>query len=74
MSTWLVVWLVLTLLSTLALGAVLVGLVRQALVLSRSLSRFTEETAPLAEEIGRGRERAADRGSNLEVPARHARR
>jgi hypothetical protein len=74
MSTWLVVWLVLTLLSILALGAVLVGVVRQALVLFRSVSRFTEETGPLTAEIGREGERAAARGSDLEPPGRHPRR
>jgi len=70
MSTWLVVWLVLTSLSILALIAVLAGLVRQALVLSRSLSRFTEEVGPLAAEIGREGERASERGSHLEAPGR----
>ena len=70
MSTWLVVWLVLTSLSILALIAVLAGLVRHALVLSRSLSRFTEEVGPLAAEIGREGERASERGSHLEAPGR----
>ena len=70
MSTWLVVWLVLTSLSILALIAVLVGLVRQALVLGRSLSRFTEEVGPLAAEIGREGDRASERGSHLEAPGR----
>jgi hypothetical protein len=74
MSTWLVVWLVLTALSILALIAVLVGLVRQALVVSRSLSRFSEEVGPLAAEIGREGDRAADRGSHLETPGRTPRR
>jgi hypothetical protein len=74
MSTWLVVWLVITLLSILALGAVLIGLVRQALVLMRSVSRFTEEVGPMAAEIGREGERAADRGSKLQPPARSSRR
>ncbi len=72
MSTWLVVWLVLTLLSILALAAVLAGLVRQALVLMRSVSRFTEEVGPLAAEIGREGERASTRGSNLQPPGRPA--
>jgi hypothetical protein len=74
MSTWLVVWLVLTSLSILALIAVLAGLVRQALVLSRSLSRFTEEVGPLAAAIGREGGRASARGSHLEAPGRPARR
>ena len=64
MSTWLVVWLVLTSLSILALIAVLVGLVRQALVLSRSLSRFTDEVGPLATEIGRQTDHVAGHGAD----------
>jgi hypothetical protein len=60
-STWLLVWLVLTLLSIVALGAVLVGVVRQALVLSRSLGRFTEEVGSLATEIGGQTDRVAGR-------------
>lgn len=74
MSTWLVVWLVLTSLSILALAAVLVGLVRQALVLSRSLSRFTEEVGPLAAEIGREGDHASQRASRIEPPGRTPRR
>ena len=73
MSTWLVVWLVLTLLSILAIVAVLAGLVRSALVLSRSIGRFSEEVGPLVAEIGREGGRAAERGSSLEPPARPAR-
>ena len=74
MSGWLVVWLVLTLLSIVALAAVLVGLVRSALVLGRSVSRFGEELGPLTSEIGDQGRRAAERGSSLqrpEPPARH---
>ncbi len=63
MSTWLLVWLVLTVVSIVALGAILIGLVRQALVLSRSLGRFTEEVAPLAAEIGRETDRVGGHGS-----------
>jgi hypothetical protein len=73
MSTWLIVWLVLTLVSILALTAVLAGLVRNALVLSRSIGRFSEEVGPLAAEIGQEGGRAADRGSKLEPPTRSPR-
>jgi hypothetical protein len=62
-STWILVWLVLTVLSIVALGAVLVGLVRQAMVLSRSLGRFTEEVGSLATEIGGQTDRVAGRGA-----------
>ena len=64
MSTWILVWLVLTLLSIVALAAILIGLVRQAFVLSRSLSRFTDEVGPLATEIGRQTDHVAGHGAD----------
>lgn len=70
MSTWLLVWLVLTLLSMVALGAVLIGVVRQALVLSRSLGRFTQEVGPLAAEIGDQTSRIAGHGAGRHRPSR----
>jgi hypothetical protein len=63
-STWILVWLALTLLSIVALAAILIGLVRQAFVLSRSLSRFTEEVGPLATEIGRQTDHVAGHGAD----------
>jgi hypothetical protein len=67
-STWILVWLVLTVLSIVALGAVLIGLVRQAFVLSRSLGRFTDEVGPLAAEIGRRTDRVAGHGEDRSGP------
>jgi hypothetical protein len=67
-STWLIVWLVLTLVSIVAIGAVLAALVRQALVLSRSVGRFSEEVGPLAADIGREGDRATSHGSRLRPP------
>ncbi|MDP9328227.1 MAG: hypothetical protein M3P10_08470 [Actinomycetota bacterium] len=64
MSTWILVWFVLTLLSIVALAAILIGLVRQAFVLSRSLSRFTDEVGPLATEIGRQTDHVAGHGAD----------
>ena len=68
MSTWILVWLVLTILSIVALGALLIGLVRQALVLSRSLSRFTHEVGPLTSEIGDQTDRVAGHGADRRGP------
>jgi hypothetical protein len=56
-----VVWLVVALLSTAAVLAVLIGLVRHVLVLWRSLSRFQREVTPIAQEISAEGERAAAR-------------
>jgi hypothetical protein len=69
-STWLLVWLVLTVLSLAAVAAIVVGLVRQALVLSRSLGRFSEEVGSLADEIGRETDRVARHGAGRSTAPR----
>jgi hypothetical protein len=56
-----VVWLTVGLVTTLAIAAVLVGLVRHVLVLGRSLRRFQEEVTAVAEEITREGDRAGAR-------------
>jgi hypothetical protein len=61
MSTVAVVWLVVALVSTAAVVATLIALVRHVLVLGRALKRFQGEVAPLAEEIAAQNERAASR-------------
>ena len=61
MSGVALVWLVVGLVSTAAVLAVVIGLVRHVLVLGRSLTRFQREITPIAEEIGALGERAASR-------------
>ncbi|HSJ50879.1 MAG TPA: hypothetical protein VLA90_06275 [Actinomycetota bacterium] len=51
MSDVAVVWLVVAVVSTAAVAAVLVGLVRHVFVLVRALGRFRDEVSPLAEDI-----------------------
>ncbi|MBA3689868.1 MAG: hypothetical protein H0W82_00460 [Actinobacteria bacterium] len=63
MAVWILVWLVLTVVALVALGAILVGVVREALVLSRSLGRFTDEVGSLAAEIGHETDRVTEHGS-----------
>jgi hypothetical protein len=61
------VWLVVALVSTTAVLAVLIALVRHTMILGRSLKRFQQEVGPLAEEIGAQGDRAADRAQRLEA-------
>jgi hypothetical protein len=56
-----VVWLVVGLVTTVAVIAVLIALVRHVLVLGRSLTRFQREVGPIAQEIGAQGERATTR-------------
>jgi hypothetical protein len=46
-----IVWLIVGLVSTLAVLAVVIGLIRHVLVLFRALRRFADEVAPISAEI-----------------------
>jgi hypothetical protein len=67
-DTWLVVWLVVVLVTTVALVVFVAGLARHALVVGRSAQRMQEEVKPLAEEIAHGSARAGDRVGSLQIP------
>jgi hypothetical protein len=62
-----IVWIAVGLVSTAAIVAVLVGLIRQMIALGRTLSRFQEQVSPLAEEISAGADRASTRMSDLQA-------
>jgi hypothetical protein len=70
MSDVAVVWIVVALVSTAAVAAVLIGLVRHVIVLSRTLGRFQREVSPIAAEISAMGGRAARRSRR---PARERR-
>jgi hypothetical protein len=65
MSSVAIVWLVIGLVSTAAVIAVLIALVRHGLVLMRALTRFQTEVSPLAAEIAALGDRAATRSQGL---------
>jgi len=46
-----IVWLTIGLVTTVAMAALLIALVRHALVLGRSVARFQEEVVPILEEM-----------------------
>ena len=70
MSTWLVVWFIVAIVSTGAVIACLVALVRHVLVVGRSAKELQEAVKPLADAITADGKRASDRASALEVPGR----
>ena len=53
MSTWLVVWFVIGLVTTVALIAFFIALGRHALVLGRSAKQMQEAVKPIADDISR---------------------
>jgi hypothetical protein len=69
-STWLVVWLLVAIVSTAAVLACLVALVRHVLILGRSAREMQEAVKPLADEISSEGQRASTRAASLEVPRR----
>jgi hypothetical protein len=64
-STPAAVWIIVGLVSTLAIAIVLVELVRHVFLLSRTLRRFQEEVQPIAQDIAAEGERASSRAARL---------
>jgi hypothetical protein len=67
-NPWILVWLIVSILTTTALIAFGIALGRHALILGRSVRRFQEEVQPVAEEIASGSNRAAEKASSLQPP------
>lgn len=65
MTTPAAVWIIVGVVSTLAIAVVLVGLIRHVLLLGRTLRRFQEEVQPIAEDIAAEGERASSRAGSL---------
>jgi len=59
------VWIIVGVVSTLAIAVVLVGLVRHVFLLGRTLRRFQEEVQPIAEDIAAEGERASATAAHL---------
>jgi hypothetical protein len=60
-----IVWLIVGLLSTIAVSAMLIALVRHVFVLGRAIGRFQQEVSPIAEEIAAASEGAAARSQHV---------
>jgi hypothetical protein len=65
MSTWLLVWIALGAVSTLAVLAFVLALGRHALILGRTARRFQEEVGSVADEVVRERTRASAHADRL---------
>ena len=65
MGTWLIVWFVIGIVSTIAVLAFLTALIRHLLLLGRTARRMQEELAPIVHEISDKGERASERASRL---------
>jgi hypothetical protein len=59
MGPWLVVWFVVGIVSTVAVLACLIGLLRHMLILGRTVKQLQEEVQPIADDLARERQRAS---------------
>jgi len=65
MSTPVIAWLVVGLITVAALIALAIGLVRHAMLLGRTARRFQEEVQPLTDEITAEMDRASSRTTGM---------
>ncbi len=65
MSTVVIVWLVIGLLSAAVTTAMLIALIRHVLVLGRAIGRFGAEVSPIANEVAARTQAAGDRSQRM---------
>ena len=65
MTTTALFWLVVGLLSLVAVLAVLIALIRHLFVVGRAAGRFQDEVGPLTQEIGELADAASDRSRRM---------
>ncbi len=71
MAPWLVVWFTVGIVSTIAILACLIGLMRHMLVLGRTVRRFQEEAQPIADDLAREGQRASQHVGAIGVRRRN---
>jgi len=59
MGPWLVVWFVIGIVSTVAVLACLIGLLRHMLILGRTVRQLQEDVRPIADDLAKERQRAS---------------
>lgn len=69
MTNWLLWWFVIAILTSVAMIAFVVALVRHVLLLGRTARRMQEEVSPIANEISAGVDRAGSKASSFQAPS-----
>jgi hypothetical protein len=69
-STWILVWFVVALVSTVALLACAIAMVRHVILVGRTARQMQEETQPIIEDLTREGRRASQHASALRPPTR----
>lgn len=65
MAPWLVVWFVVGIVSTVAILACLIGLMRHVLVLARTVKQLQDEVQPIADDLANEGQRAGAHASAM---------
>ena len=65
MAPWLVVWFVVGIVSTVAVLACMIGLLRHVLVLARTVKQLQGEVQPIADDISEEGQRASAHASDI---------
>lgn len=68
MTTWILCWFIVAILTTFAVLAFLIGLVRQVMLLGRTAKQAQDELQPMVSQISRDGQRASDKAANLKPP------
>ena len=70
MSTWIFVWFVVAMVSTVALVACGIAMVRHIILIGRTARQMQEETQPIIEDLSREGQRASEHAAALRPPTR----
>jgi hypothetical protein len=65
LAPWLVTWFVVGIVSTIAVLACLIGLLRHLLVLGRTLKQLQEDVRPISQDLSREQRRASQHVSAI---------
>ena len=65
MAPWLVVWFVVGIISTAAILACLIGLMRHVLILGRTVKQLQDELQPIADDVTKEGQRAGAHASAI---------
>jgi hypothetical protein len=68
-SAWLQWWFIIGIVTTVAMVAFVIALVRHVLLLGRTARRMQEEIAPIARQISSGVDRASTKAASLRPPS-----
>ena len=64
-------WFVVAIVTTVALLAFAIAMVRQGLGIGRTARRFQEEAQPIVDDLSRGAQQASQHAARLPIPERH---